>query len=414
MKRRLISIIIAAALLFSVTACGGDTDSPEGNGGNSTNAGNSGNSTTDPAVTDGSSTPSAPVLNLPLTIVNNTISTQYLIDNDGGFRQWKDTWNATNVNVQEATESNVRSFMRTGTHDFLHTYFFLKNDNSLWARGSNIDGILGDGTGVNRTESVKILDNVANIYEGRVSVEQPPNLPIIVPVMYAVTLDKELYIWGNETYAPEKILDNVVKLSRGVGGKKFFIKGDGTLWTLEETPEKIMDNIADVNYYIGATHGYLVTKGDNSLWDYGWDLEAKEGKKILDNMKSLNTALLEQSSTLFAFKEDDSLWGWGNNSSGQLGDGTNINRDEPVKLSDSAIYAGRMRFIDSDNNLWEWTTDNPIPEKTQTLEDHIVMIFDVPYVGSYYFHASGRVYERYALNIFVHDNVKMPSTVVVE
>ncbi|MCL2388191.1 MAG: S-layer homology domain-containing protein, partial [Defluviitaleaceae bacterium] len=60
----------------------------------------------------------------------------------------------------------------------------------------------------------------------------------------------------------------------------------------------------------------------------------------------------------YAIIEDGSLWAWGGNSSGQLGDGTSGNRHSPVRIMEDVvtISAGENHIlaVTTDGGLWAW------------------------------------------------------------
>jgi len=59
-----------------------------------------------------------------------------------------------------------------------------------------------------------------------------------------------------------------------------------------------------------------------------------------------------------AIKSDGSLWAWGNNEFGQLGDGTAETRPSPVKIMDDVAYVSagpaHSAAITADGTLWTW------------------------------------------------------------
>ena len=71
----------------------------------------------------------------------------------------------------------------------------------------------------------------------------------------------------------------------------------------------------------------------------------------------------ENGYTLF-IKSDGSLWAWGNNSTGQLGDGTTTNRNSPVNILpntqwiDISTSSNTSFGIKKDGTLWAWGRNN--------------------------------------------------------
>lgn len=65
----------------------------------------------------------------------------------------------------------------------------------------------------------------------------------------------------------------------------------------------------------------------------------------------------------FAIKSDQTLWAWGYNGRGELGDGTSISRSSPVQIGTNwlnvgAAYRGTTG-IKTDNTLWGWGQNAP-------------------------------------------------------
>jgi alpha-tubulin suppressor-like RCC1 family protein len=81
----------------------------------------------------------------------------------------------------------------------------------------------------------------------------------------------------------------------------------------------------------------------------------------------------------FALMSDGTLWVWGNNINGQLGDGTTTDKHSPIKVDITGVAAISARYnsmaLKSDGTLWAWggnssgqlgdgtTTDRTTPVK---------------------------------------------------
>ena len=171
---------------------------------------------------------------------------------------------------------------------------YLMNDQSLWAMGSNRHGQLGDGTATNRSSPVKVDDDVVLISAGSEH------------SMY-VKKDGSLWVMGRNWYG---------ELGTGNNGN------DGN-WQ---------------SYYSNFKEGYGVSTP----------------VKIDDSVVSISAGDIH---SLYA-KADGSLWSMGLNDRGQLGDGTLLDRNSPVKVVDSGVQlvsAGSQvrAFIKSDGSLWK-------------------------------------------------------------
>ncbi|MCL2095275.1 MAG: hypothetical protein FWH10_00050 [Oscillospiraceae bacterium] len=212
----------------------------------------------------------------------------------------------------------------------------IKSDGGLWAWGTNSGYELGDGTNEARDESnpVKIMDDVI-----QVSIQSGTSA--------AIKSDGSLWAWGwnISRSGPLKIMDDVIQVSAG-NGYLMAIKNDGSLWAW------------GANFY-----GQL---GDGTT---KWKLGEEEPVKIMDDVIQVSA----RNTHTAAIKSDGSLWVWGDNEYGQIGDGTrtkydyslgtiiiaeNNNRLSPVKIMDGVIQVAvgdtRTMAITSDGSLWAW------------------------------------------------------------
>ncbi len=162
------------------------------------------------------------------------------------------------------------------------------------------------------------------------------------------------------------------------------IKKDGTLWawgsngfgqigngsksSIIKTPVKIMSNVYSIA--AGKLHS-LAIKKDGSLWAWGDNKNGQLGDgskykdsdipsrdtpvKIMDNVKFIAAGDAHS----LAVKKDGTLWAWGTNIAGQLGDGTSKNsRNKPIKIMENvasvAAFSGTSFALKTDGTLWGW------------------------------------------------------------
>jgi len=93
----------------------------------------------------------------------------------------------------------------------------------------------------------------------------------------------------------------------------------------------------------------------------------------------------------FVIKTDGSLWGWGSNEHGQLGDGTTTNRLNPVKIMDDVASINSSDVasmaIKTDGSLWAWGKNDG------QLGDGTANIYEIVY-DEYGFLTNGELLEN--------------------
>ena len=271
----------------------------------------------------------------------------------------------------------------------------IKSDGSLWTWGSNSCGQLGDGTTEIHTTPVKVMDDVIAVSAG-------DNFTA------AVKSDNTLWTWGwnmsgelgdgtlEDRYTPVKVMDDVIAVSAG-GWHLAAIKSDGSLWVCGDIdgrgqlsdateiiiiPAKVMDDVVAVSAGGFTT---AVIKSDGSLWTFGYNGNGGLGVsdpyfsgvemtdtgdktlmgnkifaikvapvKVMDNVVAVSAG----NRSTAAIQSDGSLWTWGWNGNGQLGDGTFDRHFTPVKIMDDmvsvCVEGVHPIALKSDGTLWYW------------------------------------------------------------
>lgn len=232
---------------------------------------------------------------------------------------------ARSVPKSETMQGEVKSIATYYTHSMV-----VMADGTLWAWGQNYAGQLGDGTTEDRFSPVKIMDDVTMVSTSEFSM--------------AMKNDGTLWAWG--------------KNDRGQ-------LGDGTTEN-RLNPVKIMDDVKSVSVSHHAFHTAVI-KTDGSLWVWGAHLEGSMGNgttfndyypqvptKMMENVVSASAG----GNVVMAILEDGTLWAWGPDSEGSLGNGTNTGSIMPVHIMDNVSYikanAEFTSAITTDGALWTW------------------------------------------------------------
>ena len=169
------------------------------------------------------------------------------------------------------------------------------------------------------------------------------------------------------------------------GSSSYAIKGDGTLWGWGRNDfgqlgdGSYVDRYTPVQEYSQSTNWCRVyntgvsgvgIKSDGTLWSWGQNTYGQLGDgttvaKCTPVQKvSLSTnwcALSYGGSSISAIKTDGSLWSWGYNAIGQLGDGTTVNKSVPTREVTSSSNWNKISSVEStitaiknDGTLWSW------------------------------------------------------------
>jgi len=213
---------------------------------------------------------------------------------------------------------------------------------ALWMWGSNSSGQLGNNTVVNRSSPAQTITGGANWSQAACGYQHTA----------CVKTDGTLWMWGGNSYSGQL--------------------GDNT----------IVDRSSPVQTITGGTNwkqvacGYFHTAGvktDGTLWLWGRNAYGELGigntgiksSPVQTITGGANWTQVSASSSFVGFsagvKSDGTLWLWGFNGYGQLGDNTTVNKSSPVQTitggtnwKQVSCGYGHVACVKTDGTLWLW------------------------------------------------------------
>jgi alpha-tubulin suppressor-like RCC1 family protein len=263
----------------------------------------------------------------------------------------------------------------------------IRDDNSLWGWGSNTNAELGlalSRSNPNYVDSTQTWTSVKAGYN----------------YSTAIGTDGTMWAWGENGFGQLGLNDGVARLSPVRLGTEtnwakhdstsyttISIKTDGTLWgwgagssgilglndtNTRSSPVQVgtLNNWSQI--YVGTTAASIKT--DGTLWTWGNNsaggLGTNESTGISRSSPiQVGTRTWSQiadttgnnANHVLAIRSDGTLWGWGQNTTGQLGQITfATNRSSPVQIGTETNWAYvavgdiNSMAIRSDGTLWSW------------------------------------------------------------
>jgi alpha-tubulin suppressor-like RCC1 family protein len=165
------------------------------------------------------------------------------------------------------------------------------------------------------------------------------------------------------------------------------LKADGSLWAWGRNDKgQIGDGMVNINRYLPKRIGdrsdwgevwakrkcSFALREDGTLWGWGFNETGALGDGTAVNRWSpvqvgtdADWAWVSTDGlTTLGMKTDGTMWGWGRNEDGQVGDGTTVDRLDPVAVSDTngvptdgwvSFKVGPASYaIGGDGSLWRW------------------------------------------------------------
>ncbi|HEX2911096.1 MAG TPA: hypothetical protein VH186_09835 [Chloroflexia bacterium] len=231
----------------------------------------------------------------------------------------------------------------------------LRNDGTVWAWGGNSYGELGDGTTTNRNTPVQVT-----------GLSQVTAIAVSNNNSYALKSDGTVWAWGlvyylgtgtiGDSHVPIQVttLSNITALAAG-SFHVLALKSDGTVWSWGSNNQQQLGydssspkgpaqvpGLSGVKAVAAGSAFSVVLKIDGTVWSWGQNDRGQLGlgsvfnstktpQQAQGNLASVASISAGADHTL-ALKTDGTVWAWGYNAFGQLGNNTNTNSSLPLQI----------------------------------------------------------------------------------
>jgi hypothetical protein len=290
---------------------------------------------------------------------------------------------------------------RGGAHNE-HNTLQTKSDGTLWIQGRNVAGVLG----INLTYSQRTAGSSPVQIPGTTWSTDSDKLAMIDSSAAAIKTDGTLWTWGDSgggqlglneygnyysspsrdksRSSPTEIHGGGTTWKQVDGGYASFaaIKTDGTLWIWGQSisgqlglnsagshnpqhTQSYLNSRSSPTQLAGTTWNqvsggnicWYATKTDGTLWCWGRNQYGELGQN--ENSSPANngysspvqipgttwSSVEALSSGARGFKTDGTLWTWGRNNNGQLGQNSVVNYSSPVQFTGTDWYKGYGQML---------------------------------------------------------------------
>jgi alpha-tubulin suppressor-like RCC1 family protein len=235
----------------------------------------------------------------------------------------------------------------------------IKDDGTLWMWGRNFSGALGDGTTTNIASPIQTISSGtdwSSIACGGYHTA-------------AIKTDGTLWVWGynnNGQLGDNTTTNKSSPIQTIAGGTDWSsvvcgythttaIKTDGTLWvwggngngqlgdntvTDKSSPIQTISSGTDWSSVSNGVYHTTAIKTDGTLWLWGWNNRGQLGDNTTTHKSSPIQTIAGGTDWAIsacgyayttATKSDGTWWSWGWNNRGQLGDNTIIDKSSPIQ-----------------------------------------------------------------------------------
>ncbi len=356
----------------------------------------------------------------------------------------------TPIQVKDTAGTGFLTGITSIAAGFSHS-MAVKNDGTVWAWGSNFNGQLGDDSYSQSLTPVQVKDTAGTSYLADViSVDGGAQNSHSL----ALKNDGTVWAWGynangqlGDNSQTESLTPVQVKDTAGTGfltgitavdngnGYSLALKNDGTIWAWgvntngrlgdnsvaqrltpfqvvnEVYSSDVLTDLSDVKAIVAGSSHSLAVKNDGTVWSWGLNTNGQLGNSsttsssIPVQVKDTNdgtgyltgiTAIAAGISYSMALKNDGTVWSWGLNTNGQLGNGSTTSSSIPVQVKDTndgtgylagitAIAAGSSHSLalKNDGTVWAWglNTNSRLGDGSTSQRSTPVRVKDASSIG---------------------------------